>query len=132
MIWAWIKHGIKSHPSVFILIATISIAYGYEQIEIPDGKFNHPNPPEKPHSYYWFGKFITIYITGFLGYMQRLLPSAPSTLERDVIASYFLFDFLGMLSYIYQGWPEQSERIIIGFCLSCILLVSLRIWRLSK
>lgn len=130
MIWAWIKHTIKENPVIFILILTIIIGYGYDFIPMPDGKVQHPKPPESPHSYWWFGKFITIYLIGFL--FEWALIIKTESLTKDVCISYFIFDFLGFLSYLYQGWPEPKQSIIIGCCISIIILLILRIWNFQK
>ncbi len=130
MIWEWIKYAVVKNNVIFILILTIIIGFGYDFIPMPEGKLEHPNPPAKPHSYWWFGWFVTNYLIGFCFEWALILKT--KGLAKDVCISYFLFDLVGFLSYLYQGWPEPKERIIIGFCLSCLTFIALRLWRFQK
>lgn len=127
---AW-TNAIKENPITFLLLLTIFIGYGYDYIPIPAGKFQHLNPPLNPHSNWWFGKFVTIYIVGFILQISRLIKNI-STLDRDVIKVYFCIDFIGFLSYLYQGWPEPKELFIISFCFGVITVILLSLWRLAK
>lgn len=132
MIWAWTKHAIKENPATFILVFTILIGWGYDYLPIPEGKVYYWNGSKGP-SYAWY-YWITInyYFMGFVLILGWLLPKK-SSLDKQVIASYFIFDVLGFLSYQYQGWPNpHKERIIIGFCLSVLILILLRIWKLMR
>ena len=131
MIWDWIKHTVFKNPVTFILIGIIILGFTYDYLPIPEGKMNHIKQPEKPHSYWWFGKFLTIYIIQLALAGMRLINKI-SSLDKEVLAVYILFDLLGMLSYLYQGWPEPKSIMIIGCCLGCFIVISLRIWRLLK
>lgn len=128
-----IYKSVVSNPVIFLLIFTVVLNYGYWLIPLewfPEGKFQHYNPPLKPHSYWWFGYFIIDYLVDFSFVIAIIISTKGIT--KDIAISYFLFDLLGMLSYIYQGWPEPTENMVIGFCLSCLVFISLGIWRFLK
>lgn len=131
MIWSWIKHAIIKNPITFILIGIILIGYGYDYLPIPEGKVTHLNPPDKPHSYWWFGKFLTIYVIQIALASMRFIKKI-SSLDRDFLAVYISFDLLGMLSYIYQGWPEPKELLVFWCCMGFLILILLKLWRLQK
>lgn len=131
MIWAWIRHAASKNPVTFILIGIILIGFGYDYLPIPEGKMTHINQPEKPHSYWWFGKFLTIYMIQLALAGMRFIKRI-SDLDKDILAIYLCFDLLGMLSYIYQGWPEPKVTMIIGCCLGCTIVIFLRICKSLK
>lgn len=130
MIWKWIKYTVVKNSVIILLLLTILIGYGYDFISIPEGTMEHMKQPLKPHSYWWFGKFITIYLIGFC--FEWIIIILTKGLTKDIAISYFLFDFVGFSSYCYQGWPEPKERIIFGFCLACLVFIFLRSWKLLK
>jgi hypothetical protein len=128
MIWTWTKHAIVNNPVTFMLLLTIIIGYGYDFIPIPEGKFEHINPPEQPHSNWWVGKFMTIYLIGFIYQINRFFPVI-SQLDKDVMSVYFCIDFLGFISYFYQGWPEPKALFIFIYCLGVVTVIFLTLWR---
>ena len=132
--WEWIKHTIKEDPVIFLLLLTIIIGYGYDFLPIPDGKIDHignnPHPEHKPHSYWWFGKFITIYLIHFTFEWALILKTKGLTREFCIV--YFLIDFTGFLSYMYQGWPEPKFLFVITFFIGALIIISLNIWRLLR
>ena len=130
MISEWIRHSIKQNPITFILIGTVIMGFSYDFIEWSDNRFTHFNGNEGVRMG-WFAFFVMHYIIGFALVLMRLIDRI-SSLDKDVVISYFIFDFLGFVSYLYQGWPEPKEAIIIGFCISCLTLLSLRIWNYLK
>lgn len=115
----------------FLLLFTILISYGYDFLPIPEGKFQHVNPPEKPHSNWWFGKFVTIYLVGFIFQISRLIKKI-SDLDRDVVKVYLCVDVVGLVSYYYQGWPEPKAVFIVSFCIGVMVVIFLSLWRLAK
>ena len=133
MIWEWISHTVKKNPVTFMLLLTILIGFFYDYIPIPDAKEIHeyPNQPDKPHTNWWFYKFCTIYIIGFIFQINRFFEKI-SRLDKDVMAVYLCIDILGFFSYYYQGWPEPKLLFIVCFCLGVLIIIGLSIWRTYK
>ena len=122
MIW----ESIRKNKVTYILILTIIVGYLSTYLDFGVGRFEHWNGSEgftRP----WHGWIVCHYIIGFLLCFMSFFEC--SRLDKNVLATYIFFDFLGFISYMYAGWPEPKELFIWAFCLSLIVFILLQIFR---
>lgn len=142
MILEWIKHTVINHKISYLLLLTVIMGAVYSFTSLSEYKFKtvdgervaertrHWNG-EKGTYTNWDNRFNMHYLTGFIFILCALVPKK-SAVDYDALYSYLVFDMVGFYSYKYQGWPEPTSYIIVGFCLTFVAFVGLRIYKMER
>lgn len=117
---------IFNNKVTFLLLLTIVMGYGFDYIEwsrVPVTQLNG----DKGFSMWWHSWIIMHYLIGYIFLSIRFIKM--SDIDWDVLKSYLFYDVFSLFNYLYFGWPEPKEQIIIGFCLMVSIFVLLRLWK---
>lgn len=117
---------VRNNPVTFALLLTVIMGYAYSKIDWPTDKYYHLSG-RKGFNFHWHAWIVMHYIIGLIILSIRFFKM--SELDKDVLIAYFAFDVYGFAWYLYNGWPENTELIITGFCLGCIILILIRLWK---
>lgn len=126
--WNDLKQVINENKISSILLLTMLLGVISTAFTFPDDvRITHVDGHEGhtlPYAFY----FIFHYLIGF-AFVAGLLINIRTKIDTWMIQVYLFWDFIGFLSYLYQGWPEPKNLIILGFTTSFVLFVGLNIFK---
>lgn len=117
---------LKTHKVSVLLLLTIVVGVGVTSFDFGSDRFVLLNGHESKQSVNSVAYFVAHYIIGFI-MVGALLVNNRTEIDKWVIINYLWWDFIGLLSYLYQGWPEPKFLIIVCFTTSISILVILNI-----
>lgn len=123
----YLIRGIKNNKVAFLLLTTVVLGLTYSSIDWPVYKITHWSG-KQGFNLHWHVWLIMHYVIGFIFLITRLVRNM-SEIDKDVLKAYLCFDVYSLVWYLYNGWPEPKEIIVIGFVMACIVFVLIRLWR---
>ena len=129
----WIWFAISKNKVAYLLITTVIIGVWYQWVDWPsDNKVILLNGKEGFPSnwHYWF--LIIHFLMNVIFLICASIPNK-STIDYDVLYSYIVWEGVGAYSFAYEGWYREDpwKWFVIGFCLTCVTFVLIRIFRLK-
>lgn len=117
------KHKISIVLLITVLLGVISTAFDFSDTE----RIIHLTG-EKGHTLNYAFFFIFQYLIGFV-LIGMLLVKERTQVDKWIVINYLWWDFVGFLSYLYQGWPEPKMLIVLCFCSTIVIFLGLQIFR---
>lgn len=110
-----------------ILVLTVILGLASTLIDFPRYKITHLDG-SIGFRLHWVVWMCKTYIVGFMLLSIRLIKDF-TKLDRDIVIAYLAFDVYSFLVYLYSGFPERKDLIIIGFCIACFMPIFRHIWK---
>lgn len=109
---------IKRNKVTGLLLLTVVIGVMSTAFDYRNEIVNHPSGKEG-HTMKYFVWFVGNYLNGFVLLWALFLNKSEN--DKIVLICYVFWDLIGFFNYLYNGWPEPKELIIISFAASVCL-----------